>query len=197
MKNLKGTRTLKNLMSAFAGESQARNRYIFYASVARKEGYKQIEAIFTETAANEKEHAERFFNLMLEGLDGMLPAEVEITAGFPVVKGDTLANLEAAAAGEKFEWSELYLESEKIAREEGFQEVADAFRHIASVEAKHENRYRKLAENIRNGQVFKRDQVTRWKCSNCGYVHEGTSAPDICPACKHPKDYYELYVEAY
>ena len=127
----------------------------------------------------------------------MLPAEVEITAGFPVVKGDTLANLEAAAAGEKFEWSELYLESEKIAREEGFQEVADAFRHIASVEAKHENRYRKLAENIRNGQVFKRDQVTRWKCSNCGYVHEGTSAPDICPACKHPKDYYELYVEAY
>ena len=197
MKSLKGTRTLTNLMIAFAGESQARNRYVFYASKARKDGYKQIEAIFTETAVNEKEHAERFYDLMLEGLDGMLPAEVEITGGFPVAKGETLENLEAAADGEKFEWSELYLESEKVAREEGFGEIAEAFKHIAMVEAKHEYRYRKLAENIKNGLVFKREQVTRWKCSNCGYVHEGTTAPDLCPACKHPKDYYELYVEAY
>lgn len=197
MKSLKGTKTLTNLMKAFAGESQARNRYTFYASVARKNGYKQIEAIFAETAANEKEHAERFFDLMLEGLDGELPAEVEITAGFPVVKGDTLVNLEAAADGERFEWSELYAESEKDARNEGFTEIADAFKHIASVEEKHENRYRKLADNIKNGRVFKREQVIKWKCTNCGYVHEGLDAPELCPACLHKQEYYELYVEAY
>jgi rubrerythrin len=190
-KKVKGTRTEKNLLASFAGESQARNRYTFFASKARKEGYEQIAAIFTETAGNEKEHAEVFFNY-LEG------GEAEITAAYPAgVVGDTLANLEAAAAGEKMEWSELYATFEKIAREEGFPDVAASFQKIAEVEAFHEKRYRKLAANIKAGQVFRRDSSVLWHCINCGYIHEGTEAPEICPACRHARSYYELLAENY
>lgn len=197
MKNLKGTKTLENLMKSFAGESQARNRYTFFASQARKDGYRQIEAIFTETAGNEKEHAQRFYELMLAGLGGEAPTEVEINASYPVSSGSTLENLEAAAAGERDEWTNLYKNFGIIAETEGFHEIAAAYKNIASVEEKHEARYNKLADNVRRGLVFKRGQVTKWKCGNCGFVFEGAAAPDVCPACLHPKEYYELYVEAY
>jgi len=191
MKSLKGTRTEKNLLAAFAGESQARNRYTFFASQAKKEGYEQISAIFLETADNEKEHAKRFFQL-LEGGD------VEITAAYPAgVSGDTAANLEAAAAGEKLEWSKLYLDAENVAQEEGFDEVAKQYKEIAEVEEQHEKRYRALLKNVREGRVFKRDTVVKWHCRNCGYVHEGKEAPEACPACAHPRAYYELLAENY
>lgn len=190
-KSIKGTRTEKNLLAAFAGESQARNRYTYFASAARKEGFEQIANIFLETAANEKEHAEVFFKY-LEGGD------VEITAAYPAgIIGDTKSNLAAAADGEKLEWSVLYRDAEKVAREEGFEEIADSFEEIAEVEEFHEGRYRKLLANIINGQVFKRDSPVKWHCSNCGYVHEGTEAPDECPACKHPRAYYQLLAENY
>ena len=190
-KSIKGTQTEKNLLAAFAGEAQARNRYTFYASQARKEGYEQIANIFMETAENEKEHAEVFFGY-LEGGD------VEITGSFPAgVIGDTLANLKAAAEGEKMEWSIIYAEAEKTAREEGFEEIADSFEEIAEVEEFHEERYRKLAQNIVQGEVFKRDKPVKWHCSNCGYVHEGTEAPEECPACKHAKAYYQILAENY
>lgn len=197
MKSLKGTKTLENLMKSFAGESQARNRYTFYASIANKEGYRQIEAIFLETADNEKEHAKRFYKLLLEGLNGELPASVAINAEYPVAQGDTLANLKAAAAGEHEEWSMLYSDFADIAQQEGFPEVAAAFRMIAKVEEKHEARYLKLASNIEQGKVFKKDTKVLWKCRNCGYVHEGEGAPDTCPACLHPKSHFELFAEAY
>jgi len=197
MKSLKGTKTLENLMKAFAGESQARNRYTFYASIANKEGYRQIEAIFLETADNEKEHAKRFYKLLLEGLNGELPASVAINAEYPVAQGDTLANLKAAAAGEHEEWSMLYSDFADVAQQEGFPEVAAAFRMISKVEEKHEARYLKLASNIEQGKVFKKDTKVQWKCRNCGYVHEGEGAPDTCPACLHPKAHFELFVEAY
>lgn len=190
-KSLKGTLTEKNLLTAFAGESQARNRYTFFASKAKKEGYEQISAIFTETAGNEKEHAEVFFKY-LEGGD------VEITAAYPAgVIGDTLANLKAAADGEKMEWSSIYPEFEKVAREEGFEEIATSFKEIGEVEEFHEARYRKLAANVANGEVFKRPENVKWHCTNCGYVHEGPEAPEECPACKHPQAYYELLCENY
>ena len=189
--NLKGSQTEKNLMAAFAGESQARNRYTYYASKARKEGYEQIAAIFEETADNEKEHAKRFFKF-LEGGD------LEITATYPAgVIGDTCANLLAAANGEKLEWTKLYVDAEGIARQEGFGEVAKVFKEIAEVEAKHEKRYRKLLKNIQDGLVFKKETVVKWKCRNCGYVHEGKEAPEVCPACAHPRAYYELLAENY
>lgn len=197
MKSLKGTKTLENLMKAFAGESQARNRYTFYASIANKEGYRQIEAIFKETADNEKEHAKRFYKLMLEGLDGELPAAVDINATYPVAQGNTLENLKAAAAGEREEWTMLYADFEKVAKEEGFPEVANAFKMIAKVEEKHEARYKKLAENIEKGKVFKKDSKVLWKCRNCGYVHEGASAPEKCPACLHLQAHFELFIENY
>lgn len=197
MRSLKGTKTSENLLKAFAGESQARNRYTFYASVADKEGYKQIKNIFTETADNEKEHAKRFYKLLLEGLQGELPAAIEINAAFPVAQGTTLDNLTAAANGENEEWSELYPEFAQVAAEEGFSEIASVFKMIASVEKHHEERYKKLAENIANGTVFKKDEKVLWKCGNCGYVHEGAEAPDKCPACAHPQAYFELLVEAY
>jgi rubrerythrin len=191
MKSVKGTKTEKNLLASFAGESQARNRYTFFASAARKEGYEQISAIFLETADNEKEHAKRFFKL-LEGGD------VEITASYPAgVIGDTKANLEAAAAGENLEWRKLYKEAEDIARKEGFEEVAKQFKEIAEVEEEHEKRYRKLLKNVKEGKVFKKDAVVKWKCRNCGYVHEGKEAPDKCPACEHPQAFYELLCENY
>ncbi len=197
MKNLKGTKTAENLLKAFAGESQARNRYTFYASVADKEGYKQIKNIFIETADNEKEHAKRFYKFLLEGLADELPTMIEINAGYPVAQGTTLENLKAAAAGENEEWSTLYPDFAKVAEQEGFPEIAGAFKMIATVEKRHEIRYQKLAENVSGYQVFKKDGKTYWKCLNCGYIHEGTSAPEKCPACLHPQAYFEVFVENY
>ena len=191
MKSVKGTETEKNLLKAFAGESQARNRYAFFASVARDEGFEQISAIFLETADNEKEHAKVFFKY-LEGGD------LEIEASYPAGKiGTTKENLLAAAEGEKLEWGTLYPNFEKVARDEGFDEIADSFKEIAEVEEKHEIRYRKLLENVKSNKVFKRDTVVKWKCRNCGYVYEGKEAPKECPSCKHPQSYYELFVENY
>ncbi len=192
MANLRGTKTLENLMKAFAGESQARMRYTYFASVAGKEGYKQIQNIFLETAENEKEHAKVFMKLALDHLDGENPAPVEINATYPFAFGDTIANLRSAAAGEHEEWEVDYPAFAKTAKEEGFTEVATKFQLIARVEKHHEARYRKLLENIENGTVFKKDGKVFWKCINCGYVHEGDGAPELCPACKHPKDYFQL-----
>jgi len=190
-KSIKGTQTEKNLLTAFAGESQARNRYTFFASAASKEGYEQIANVFTETAGNEKEHAKVFFKY-LEG------GEVEITASYPAgTIGDTRSNLEAAAAGEKMEWSVIYAAFGKIAREEGFAAIATSFKEIAEVEQFHEGRYLKLARNIAAGEVFKKKASVKWHCTNCGYIHEGPEAPEECPACKHPKAYYELLAENY
>jgi len=191
MKSLKGTETEKNLLAAFAGESQARNRYTFFASKAKKEGYEQIAAIFQETADNEKEHAEVFFKHLQGGM-------VEINASYPAgVIGTTEENLLAAAEGEKEEWGMLYPNFEKTAEEEGFPKIAESFKEISEVEERHEKRYRKLRENIQKGRVFKRDKVVKWKCRNCGYVHEGTEPPKVCPACKHPQSYYEVWTESY
>jgi rubrerythrin len=190
-KILRGTKTEINLLTAFAGESQARNRYTFFASAARKEGYVQIANVFTETAGNEKEHAEIFFKY-LEGGD------VEITAAFPAgVIGNTEENLRAAADGEKLEWSEIYASFNKIAADEGFADIATSFKEIAEVEEFHEGRYRKLANNIADRVVFKRKATVKWHCINCGYIHEGTEAPKECPACQHPQAYYELLAENY
>lgn len=197
MKSLKGTKTLENLMKMFAGESQARTRYTFYAAVAAQEGLKQIEAIFLETADNERAHAKRLMDLMIEGLQGEVPAMVEIQAAYPAALGNTLENLKAAAAGENEEWAELYPKYAEIAQEEGFPEVAAAFRMIARAEKAHEARYRKLVENLEQGKVFKRDGVYIWKCRNCGYLHEGKEPPLKCPACLHPQGYFELFVENY
>ena len=197
MKSLKGTKTLENLMKAFAGESQARNRYTYYASAANKEGYRQIEAIFTETADNEKEHAKRFYKLILAGLGDELPAGITINAAYPVAMGNTFDNLKAAAAGEHEEWAELYPEFADVAESEGFPEAAAAFRKILQVEERHEIRYNKLASNIENGKVFKKDQPVAWICRNCGYVHEGSEAPQSCPACQHPQAFFQLFVESY
>ncbi|MFH1902930.1 MAG: rubrerythrin, partial [Candidatus Omnitrophota bacterium] len=183
--------TEKNLLKAFAGESQARNRYTYFAGAARKEGYEQIANIFVETANNEKEHAEVFFK-HLEGGD------LEITATYPagIIK-ETKTNLEAAAAGEKMEWTTLYADFGKIAGDEGFPEVARSFAEIARVERFHEGRYRKLISNIEKGEVFQKPAPVKWHCSNCGYVFEGAQAPKECPACKHPQAYYELLAENY
>jgi rubrerythrin len=190
----KGSETEKNLLKAFAGESQARNRYTYFSSVAKSEGYEQISAIFIETADNEKEHAKIFFKHLEKS--GGIP--VEITASYPAGKiGTTKENLLAAANGEKEEWTALYPNFEKIARKEGFKDVAESFKEITEVETQHEKRYRKLLKNIEENKVFKKDKVVRWKCRNCGYVHEGPEAPDQCPACKHPKSYYELMEENY
>jgi rubrerythrin len=191
MKSLKGTKTEKNLLAAFAGESQARNRYTYFASQAKKEGYEQIAALLLETADNEKEHAKRFFKF-LEGGD------VEITAMYPAgIIGTTKENLKAAADGENHEHTKLYPEFAAIAKEEGFPEVASAFRSIAVVEKQHEARYRKLLQNVEQGMVFKKEKVVRWKCRNCGYIHEGKTPPVKCPACEHPEAYFELLEENY
>ncbi|KGN75611.1 rubrerythrin [Porphyromonas macacae] len=184
-KSLKGTQTEQNLLKAFAGESQARTRYTFFASVAKKEGYEQIAAIFQETADQEKEHAKRFFKF-LEG--GML----EITATFPAGKiGNTAENLAAAAAGENEEWAELYPEFSEVAAKEGFKEIAAAFKLIATVEKMHEERYRALLSRIEDGDFFKREEKLKWQCRNCGYVFEGTAAPAKCPTCLHDRSYFE------
>ena len=191
MKSIKGTKTEKNLLASFAGESQARNRYTYFASQAKKEGYEQISAIFLETAENEKEHAKRFFKL-LEG------GAVEISAVYPAgIIGKTAENLKASADGENEEHTKLYPEAAKTADEEGFSEVADQFRSIASVEAHHEERYRKLLLNVESAGVFKKDKDVKWKCRNCGYVHSGSEAPDKCPACNHPRSYFEILCECF
>ena len=197
MKDLKGTKTAENLLKAFAGESQARNRYTFYSSVADKEGFKQICDLFLETADNEKEHAKRFYKLLLEGFQGQMPLGVEINATYPVAQGTTLDNLKAAAAGENEEWTELYPTFAKVAAEEGFPEVSGAFKMIALVEARHEARYNKLAANVANGKVFKKDKAVLWKCDNCGYIVEAEAAPEKCPACLHPQAYFQVFTEAY
>ena len=191
MGSLKGTQTEKNLLKSFAGESQARNRYEFFASVAKKEGYEQIAAIFIETSLQEKAHAKRFFKFLEGGV-------VEITAGYPAgVIGTTAENLKAAAMGENEEWTELYPELAKIAKEEGFNEIASAYTLIARVEAEHEKRYLKLLKNIEEGKVYKKDTKTRWQCRNCGYVHEGEAAPKMCPACLHEQAHFQEMAENY
>jgi rubrerythrin len=190
-KTVKGTKTEQNLLKSFAGESQARNRYTYFSSVAKKEGLEQIANIFTETAENEKEHAKVFFK-HLEGGD------VEITATYPagIIK-DTKTNLEAAAAGENMEWTTLYADFAKIAKDEGFPEIARSFEQVAKVEKFHESRYRKLINNLVNSEVFQKRASIKWHCTNCGYVFEGTEAPKECPACKHPQAFFEVLAENY
>jgi len=191
MSTLKGTQTERNILTAFAGESQARNRYTYFASTAKKDGYVQISAIFEETANQEKEHAKRLFKL-LEG------GEVEISGSFPAgVIGTTLENLLEAAGGENYEHTIMYPEFAKTAMEEGFKDIADIFIAIAVAEKQHEKRYRALAANIENDRVFKRDKKVTWRCRNCGYLHEGEEAVDKCPACNHPRDHFELLGENY
>ena len=191
MPDFKGSETEKNLLTAFAGESQARNRYTYFASQARKEGYVQISAIFEETANQEREHAKRFFKF-LEG------GEVEVSAGFPAgVIGSTLENLKAAAGGENYEWTEMYPGFAKIAKDEGFNEVAAAFENIAVAERQHEKRYLDLAGNIEADRVFKREEEVVWRCRNCGFLHKGKEAPKQCPACVHPQAHFELLGENY
>lgn len=184
--SIKGTNTEKNLLAAFAGESQARNRYTFFAKAAQKEGYEQISKLFLETAENEKVHAKNFFKFLEGGM-------VEIKASFPAgIIGTTKENLNAAAEGEHEEWTKLYIEAAEEAKKEGFKDVAVLFEQIAKVEKKHEERYLKLLDNINNNKVFKRDSEVEWKCLNCGYVHKGKEAPGTCPACKHSQSYFEL-----
>jgi len=178
LKELKGTRTEKNLKEAFAGESMARNKYTFFASVAKRAGYEQIAAIFAETADNEKEHAKMW-------------------AKFLGLIGDTAANLKAAAEGENYEWTEMYKKFEEEAREEGFDEIADFFREVGEVEEEHEKRYQALLKNLEEGKIFKRDEVVKWHCRNCGYIHTGKEAPKVYPACAHPQAFYELLAENY
>ncbi len=179
MKDLKGSKTEANLMTAFAGESQARNKYTYYASKAKKDGYEQIAELFTETANNEKEHAKIWFKLLHGGIGG------------------TLDNLKDAAAGENYEWTDMYAGFAKEAREEGFTEIAVLFEAVAKIEKEHEERYLKLAQNIENGTVFERAEIVIWKCANCGHIHVGTTAPEVCPVCSHPKAYFQLKAENY
>ncbi|MDY6968744.1 MAG: rubrerythrin family protein [Spirochaetota bacterium] len=189
--DLKGSKTEKNLMAAFAGESQARNRYTYFASKAKKEGYEQIAAAFLDSAENEKEHAKKEFKFLLGG-------EVEITDSFPAgIIGDTASNLKAAAEGENYEWTTMYPEFAKIAEEEGFIEIAAVFNAIAKAEKQHEKRYLALLKNLQEGKVFKKDQSVSWKCRNCGYVQDGDCAPNKCPACAHEQAYFEILSENY
>ncbi|MGI5869622.1 MAG: rubrerythrin [Kiritimatiellia bacterium] len=191
MKSIKGTQTEKNLLTSFAGESQARNRYTFFASTAKKEGYVLISEIFAETAQQEKEHAERMFKWLKGG-------DLEITATFPAGKiGTTAENLEAAACGEREEWADLYPAFAKVADDEGFPEIALMYRKIAIAEKYHEERYLKLLERVKNGTMFVNGAPTVWRCRNCGYLHEGAEAPDICPACLHEKAHFERLAEAF
>jgi rubrerythrin len=190
-KSVKGTKTEQNLLKAFAGESQAKNRYEFFAKVARNEGYEQIAAIFEKTGNQEKQHAKRFFKFLEGGM-------VEITAMYPAgIIGTTAENLEAAASGENEEWTELYPHFAEVAREEGFPQIAAAFTVIAKVEAEHEKRYLALLKNLVEGKLFQKDEKVRWECRNCGYIHEGSKPPENCPACQHPKAYFEVKEENY
>jgi rubrerythrin len=190
-KSIKGTRTEKNLLAAFAGESQAANRYTFAAKAAGKEGFRQIEAVFLETAANEVQHAKRFFKFLEGGM-------AEITAAYPAgITGTTEENLTAAAGGEHEEWTDLYTGFAKVAEGEGFPEVAAVFTLVAKVEKEHEARFRALLGNVKSGKVFRKDKPVRWKCRNCGYIHEGPEALETCPACLHPRAYFEVAAENY
>ncbi|MEN8078286.1 rubrerythrin [Clostridioides difficile] len=192
---LKGSKTAENLMKSFAGECQARTRYTYYSSIAKKEGYVQIGNIFMETAEQEKEHAKRFLKFLKSEYND---DTIEINTSYSVaLHEETLKNLKAAAAGEHEEWSKDYPEFARIAREEGFNEIAIAYERIAEVELRHERRYRKLLENIESGSVFKKEEVVLWKCNNCGYIYEGNEAPKACPACLHPQGYFEVFVENY
>ncbi len=188
--NLKGSQTANNLMHAFAGESQARNRYTYWASIAKKEGYVQIANIFEETANQEKEHAKRLMKLMNEDLKG---ESISVNGEFPVLMGTTLENLKLAAQGENEEWADMYPSFAKVADEEGFTKIANIFRSIAIAEKMHEDRYLKLAANLENGTVFKKNEKVLWKCNNCGYVVEALEAPERCPACDHPQAHFEAY----
>ncbi len=191
MKSLKGTKTEKNILTAFAGESQARNRYTYFASRARKEGYEQIAVVFLEAADNEKEHAKRLFNF-LEG------GSTEITASYPAgVIGNTKENLKAAAEGENYEHTKMYPGFARIADEEGFPEIAAVMRAIAVAENQHEKRYLALFDNVDKNRVFRREKIVSWRCRNCGYIHEGTEPPEKCPACAHPRAFFELLTESY
>lgn len=192
--NLKGTKTAENLLKSFVNESQAAIRYEYYASQAKKDGYVQIQNIFFETARNEKQHGKRFYKFLNKELIG---ENGDITGNYPIQLGDTLANLKSAAAGENEEHTDMYPEFARIAREEGFEEIAKVFESVAVAEKAHETRYRKLIENIEQGKVFKRGEVYIWKCDNCGYLHEGTEPPQVCPACDHPIDHFEIFVENY
>lgn len=186
---IKGSKTEKNILTAFAGESQARNRYTYFASKAKKQGFVQISNIFEETANQEKEHAKRLFKMLKGG-------EVEISAAFPAgVIGETVDNLKAAAAGENYEWTDMYPGFAEVAREEGFDEIARALESIAVAEKQHERRYLALAKNIEEGSVFKKEETVTWRCQNCGYLHQGTTAPDVCLACAHPQSHFELLAE--
>lgn len=197
MRTLKGTKTAENLLKSFAGESQARTRYTYYASQAKKEGFLQIANIFIETAENEKEHAKRFFKFLNEDPD-LAGKPLEINAAYPAGGlASTVENLKMAAAGENEEWTDLYPHFADVAEEEGFADIAAVYRKIADVEKRHEARYNKLAANIIDEKVFSKESVVLWKCDNCGYIHEGTSAPVKCPACAHPQSYFELFVETY
>ncbi len=195
--SIKGSRTSENLLKAFAGESQARNRYLYAARVAQKQGFEHIAAIFTETADNEKMHAKLFLRHLIN--NGMKGEPISISATYPAAldEENTVANLEWAAAGEKEEWTMLYPEFAEIAEDEGFNDIAVTFRMVAKVEARHETRYRKLLDNVKNQKVFKKDGKVFWKCRECGYIHEGDAAPNTCPCCKHPQAFFELWVENY
>ncbi len=189
--NFKGSKTEKNLLASFAGESQARTRYNFFASAARKEGYEQIAVIFEETADNEKEHAKLFFKLLQGGM-------VELKAAYPAgVIASTADNLKEAAEGEKMEWGTIYPNFADVAEQEGFKDIAATFRNVAKVEAYHERRYLKLLENVTQGKVFKKNTPIKWKCRNCGHVYEGSEAPEKCPVCDHPKSFFEVWCENY
>jgi len=194
--DFKNSKTMHNLMNSFAGESQARNRYTYFAGIARKAGYQQIAAIFEDTANNEKEHAKVFFKHLVNYL-GEEPTIVDVQAKFPVVLGDTLVNLKSAVAGENEEWTLLYPNAAKIADEEGFPEVAESFRQIAEAEKEHENRYEAFVSNINGGTVFKKSAPVKWRCRNCGRIIESDSAPDICPACQHAQAHFEVCAENY
>jgi rubrerythrin len=195
MKSLKGSKTAENLMKSFAGECQARTRYTYYSSIAKKEGFVQIANIFLETAEQEKEHAKRFYKFLKEDF---IDEAIEINASYPVsFHQQTLKNLLAAAAGENEEWTDLYPTFAEVAEQEGYPEVAFIYRKITEVEERHERRYKKLAKNIEDGTVFKKDEVAFWKCINCGYIFEGNAAPEVCPACAHPQSYFEVFVENY
>lgn len=193
--NLKGTKTAENLLKSFAGECQARTRYTYYSSIAKKEGYVQISNIFLETAEQEKEHAKKFYKFLKEDF---VDEAIEINASYPVsFHSETVKNLKAAAEGEKEEWSVDYPNFAEVARKEGFEEIAFAFEKISEVEKRHERRYRKLLKNIEDGTVFKKAEEVLWKCNNCGYIYEGVEAPKVCPACQHPQGYFEVFIENY
>ncbi|KJR47830.1 Rubrerythrin [Desulfosporosinus sp. I2] len=190
------TETFKNLSKAFAGESQARNRYTFFGGVAKKEGYQHIQAVFEETAANEREHAQIFYKLLITHTQGETEV-IHVDADYPLVYKDTLTNLKASAAGEREEWAVIYSQFGKIAQKEGFPDIAKAFETIAEVEKHHMNRFEKFAHEIEYGTIFKKDAPTQWKCTNCGYIHEGPEAPESCPACSHSQGYFEELPETY